>query len=723
MPLQAKRRDLIWVTGITLTALALRLHGIGWGLPEVYEEATPFRVAWEMWGWGANRVFDPNPHFFKYPTLVIDLQFLGQAFLYAALTITGRIASALDFRALYQLDKTPFYLVGRGIIAILGAACVIPTYALARRVAGRAAAIPAGLLVALSAPLIAKSQSIEVDVPLVLFTTCATLFAVRLAETPTFANAALLGLAIGLAASAKYPGIFVASSALIAIALIARKGAAPATVTPEATPPTPRAAAPERSHARRGSKARAREAAAKKAPRPRRPAPPISAPRALIVVLLAIGVAFFVTSPFVILNASAFLRDIGAEREHMRLGHFGSEQGKAWAFYAIDWFTSILGAPLGLASLAGLVYFTAVRRERWALILLGFFAPFVLVIGSWSMKADRYLFPLIPMGAVFGASLVARLVERIGAKPASGWRPALVPIVTVILALPTAIDYVKHERALVSDPRTEAKAWIEANVPVGSMIAMEQLGPALLSPTDLMSWDPDLRYALQTRGYEPKLYAVLPIPMFQVGPARSARFYDPRLYEDADLVIVTGAVRDRYREDRARFKRQLAFYDSLDQRFVKEREFRSRSGAGSDVVVYRNPHRDRPFSRRVPGPVPDLETLDPAPPSGGEQPFYYHLGLGYEAFGFVSHAVECYQRGLGYPAAAGGLYVSLAERAGRCMARQGRKAEALAYLTQIESRAPSRDEAAEVRRVRERIAAGEASPPERTGVNQRSTGE
>jgi len=97
-----------WIAALVALALALRIQGIGAGLPEVYEEAYPFKVAWSMWGWGPGRGIDLNPHWFKYPGLVIDLQFLGQGLLYLLLSVTGGIHSTLDFRVLHQLDKTPF---------------------------------------------------------------------------------------------------------------------------------------------------------------------------------------------------------------------------------------------------------------------------------------------------------------------------------------------------------------------------------------------------------------------------------------------------------------------------------------------------------------------------------------------------------------------------------------------------------------------------------------
>src|SRR5207244_5897414 len=79
------RVPLVVCSAIALAALALRLHGIGWGLPEVFEEAYPFKAAWEMWGWGPQRGLDLNPHFFKYPSLTLYLQFLVQGILYVAM--------------------------------------------------------------------------------------------------------------------------------------------------------------------------------------------------------------------------------------------------------------------------------------------------------------------------------------------------------------------------------------------------------------------------------------------------------------------------------------------------------------------------------------------------------------------------------------------------------------------------------------------------------------
>ena len=225
--------EFVLLAALVAVALALRCYRIGWGLPGIYEEAMPFWKAWNMWGWGPERPFDPNPHFFTYPSLTVYLQFLGQGFLYLVLTALGKIHSTIGFRIQYEIDKTPFILVGRSIGAMIGAATVLPTYFLARRAGGRAAAIPAALLVAMSPLLIARSQLIEVDVPLTFFVTLACLFAVRMNESATRFNCIAAGLAAGLATSSKYPGLIALLPAL-AVASFALSKRAAATIAPSA---------------------------------------------------------------------------------------------------------------------------------------------------------------------------------------------------------------------------------------------------------------------------------------------------------------------------------------------------------------------------------------------------------------------------------------------------------------------------------------------------------
>src|SRR5207249_10666682 len=154
---------------------------------------------------------------------------------------------------LYELDKTPFIIAGRSITAIIGAATVVPIYSLARRAGGPAAAIPAALLVALNPFLIARSQVIEVDMPLTFFVAMTCLCAVRIVETVTPSRAVVAGLRTGLATSSKYPGLMALMPAGIAIVLAGRAKPAPAAAEALAAPAAAIAVAPRRAARRSGA--------------------------------------------------------------------------------------------------------------------------------------------------------------------------------------------------------------------------------------------------------------------------------------------------------------------------------------------------------------------------------------------------------------------------------------------------------------------------------------
>src|SRR2546426_7435703 len=118
-----------------------------------------------MWGWGPQRGLDLNPHFFKYPSLTLYLQFLVQGILYVVMRAGGIISSAPDFRALLAADPTPFYRCGRAVTALFGAATVFPAFELARRAAGLGAAVVAGAAGGVSPPPPAQTPALPAAPP------------------------------------------------------------------------------------------------------------------------------------------------------------------------------------------------------------------------------------------------------------------------------------------------------------------------------------------------------------------------------------------------------------------------------------------------------------------------------------------------------------------------------------------------------------------------------
>jgi 4-amino-4-deoxy-L-arabinose transferase-like glycosyltransferase len=616
---------------LALVALAVRLHSIGWGLPEVYEEAYPFKSAWDMWGWGPGREFSLHPRFFRYPSLTFYLQFIAQAVLFTGMWITGQIHSAIDFRVLYELDKTPFYVTGRTITALFGAATAPLVAVIARRIAlaGGAprdgstfAAVIAGLATALNGPLIAKSQEIEVDVPLTCLVAVAVLIAFRLLERPSLGNSLWMGIVVGLATSTKYTGLIVLIPGVVALLWSTR-------------------ALPRSSRAR------------------------FLVTRTGVLLGAALA-ALLLTSPFLVIDYTAFLRDLTLEREHQELGHFGVAVGSARAYYLSALVSRGLGWPLTLAALGGVLWLAINRLERHAAIVAVTSIVYLVIVGSWSMKAERYLLPILPLLMVLAAAFLARLMFSLPSRWPGAVRRSIAAACALLMLGPLLPGLPEAWARAAPDTRTRARSWIEAHVAPGAFVVTEPYGPVLMSSTRTVEMQPDVVAEIVRRKDRPPLYAVVPLPMFQVKPERSADFYDLELFRDADLFVITGSVRDRHAEDSARFAAQMRFYQTLELDYRRLAEFRSQGGPGPTITLYGPKVARWEFASRD-------SVLGPGRYRGAytssETFFYLRMGMAYEAAGHFDWAAVIYAEGLSHPPGNDILYRRLAQREGHCLLR------------------------------------------------------
>ncbi len=612
--------DIVLAGAFFAAALAVRLHGLGWGETDFYEEATPMWKAWEMSGWGPERSLDPNPRFFHYPSLVFYVQMLGQGILYLILQATGRIESTLDFRVLFAMDRAPFFLTARTVTAVFGAATVAATYVLGRVAAGRAAGVLAALFLLLDPLHVHESQRVEVDVPLAAFATWTLIESILVTRRSGKGASLRAGLALGLAASAKYTGAFLAIPVAVAHFLAAR--------------------------------------------------PPRTRKDALLSLSVAYGaaiLAFALTSPFVILDAGRAWHDLATEREHMTLGHFGGEEKGAVETYAKILTNDALGWPLALIVLAGVVV-AAAQRRTWAWVLGSHVLVTLGILMSWTMVADRYLLFVLPALLVFGAALLARdSPEGAPQRLPRFARTALISAFAgfVLVSFGTSVH---SSRAAPIDARTTAKRWIEARCPTGTFVLVEPRGPDFFDTVEFVRLDSDVRAKVGADLQKRIVLAELQLPMFQVGPERSAPFYDLALYPDADLVMTTSGVRSRYLRDPARFPQQVAFYADLDARFRRVQEFGHDAHGDPDLVLYANPSAGKPFALRdAPIGPKALVRKDGAPPAE-EAYFYFVWGLDYETFGFMDEALCAYRIAQTYPPSREGLSKSLDAAVERCLA-------------------------------------------------------
>lgn len=286
------------------------------------------------------------------------------------------------------------------------------------------AAAGAAVLVALSAVDMRYGIYVTPDALSGMAATLASLGAVLVTREPTRRRYLWTGAAIGLAAAAKYNAATVAVVLVVAHVLTHRR--------------------------------------------------PVADKRPLMEAAGAAIAVFAVVNLGGVLNPVGLVREIGSEGFHYSTGHFGSE-GNSPVFHA-EWLWRSFGLALPLAASSLLARSTAVRRA--AIVLLSFIATYYVFLSLFPVRFARNLLPvsgtIAAAAAIGGVVCAQRLMEVSGRRVLASI--SVVAILVAVLAVPingtlnALADYGQ-------DPWTEARVWIDENIPEGSTIAIEAWTP------------------------------------------------------------------------------------------------------------------------------------------------------------------------------------------------------------------------------------------------------
>lgn len=303
----------IALAAILVLAAVLRVVGIRYGLPLAVldpDEANIVPRAWRM----AHGHLDPG--WYDYPSLLMGLLAPVQAIFDAPSLGAARVVSVA---------------VGLGGVGA--------TWWLGARAYGTRAAIVGSAAVAVSTTHVLYSRVAVTDVLVTLVITC--VLALAMAGRIEWA-----GLAVGLAASAKYPGALAAAPVLVAgwgrWRALGRAG-----------------------------------------------------------VLAAAG--FAATSPFVLVHAGAAWADFSRVQRLARDGWLGFENDPIAPLAYLDRLWEAMG-PLLVVSVVGLLVALG-RRRRSDLVLLTFVGVYWLALMPQQAHFDRYVLPLVPVLAVLAGSI------------------------------------------------------------------------------------------------------------------------------------------------------------------------------------------------------------------------------------------------------------------------------------------------------------------------------
>ncbi|HLF13973.1 MAG TPA: hypothetical protein VI932_03665, partial [Bacteroidota bacterium] len=244
----------------------------------------------------------------------------------------------------------------------------------------------------------------------------------------------------------------------------------------------------------------------------------------------------------------------------------------------------------------------AAKRDRKYYLLLLIPVLYLVMLASWKMRADRYIFPAIPFLLMIAAVGITRSLEAITLRIGSRWKTGIAApasakayaagIVVVLLMIPSFRAVTGYQRtAGLPDTRTAAVEWIGGNAKPGSAIAAGPFGIEL-SKTK---------------------YITLPIQFTAVNSERMTPFYNPEWYKDVDLVVVSDFDYGRYRNEPERFREILGYLDTLRSSWELVRSFEpGDSLTGPAIRLYRYPGEvtDEPFPSQLPGQLlaSELET-------------------------------------------------------------------------------------------------------------------
>ncbi len=423
---------------ILIIAAALRIWGIGWGLPNskhyfsYHPDETTILFA-------AMRVDfftgDFNPGFYNYGSLFIYLTYIATF----AVTVLGLANLSEDtFSKIGEFAK--LYLASRMVAVLLGILTVYLVYALGKRAYGRRTGILAALFMAILPIHVMHSKFMAVDVPATFFVVLALIFTIRITDGHRFRDYLFAGLAAGLAAGTKYNAGLVVLSPIVA------------------------------------------HFASDKA----RPLLRIVSPK-LLGIIAGAAAGFLIGTPGALLYPKPFHRDLNSEMIHVKAGHglVFAHTGSGYIYHITHSLLPGMGLPLLILAGLGLIY-SLRKRSAADLAMLAFLIAYYALIGAAQVRFARYTMPILPILVVLAARVSVDLMRRLFSGRAIARSVGAVTALAIVLVIGYTFAYsMAIDRVFVSaDTRDQAVDWIRQNVPLHSSIGLPAIPWFYTPPID-----------------------------------------------------------------------------------------------------------------------------------------------------------------------------------------------------------------------------------------------
>ncbi len=479
---------------IVLAGLVLRVIGLGFGDPFRYHPDEMKLV------YHAGNLLDYS-HWSKetffllkgYPPLYAFVLAAAFCVYILGLMASGIATSLAAVKVYYYLHPFHFHLVGRWLSLLAGTATIIVLYAAGKRLYSRRTGLWAAAFWAVTFLPVKNAHFGTVDILLTLLTTLSFYYSIRIFREGRQRDYYGAAVFASLAVATKY------NAGLIILPIIA------AHLLQAARPQPPGVGALAVPAPRRAAAALARGRAA-------------LLDRRIWLAGLAAVVSFLIACPLPLLDFKRFWQSVAGTAEFEQTGKLGSggtffsyftgAHSPGYGFFYDNTFAASLGWGVTLLFIAGLLWMLW-RHRREDLLVLIFPLALYAVIGQMNYKAMRHLLPLVP----FLLLIAAELLSCCAAWQSKKRNRLIFKIVIVSLAVvPQFVKSLRYDLALYqTDTRTRMKDVIEATVPAGSRIGMEEFTPPLLSARDLnleiIRRSPDYARVYDVYGLVPKMFA------------------------------------------------------------------------------------------------------------------------------------------------------------------------------------------------------------------------
>jgi hypothetical protein len=415
---------------ILLIGLVLRTWGIGFGLPFAYHFDERFYIN------AAGKIGEGVLSYPPYaPTGLSNIIFICFGIFFVIGKVTGYFESAQAFRDLFFTDPTFFYLIARFINVILGTFSIFLVFWLGKIISNRRVGFLAGILLATNLLHIRDSHFAVPDIAmsaLVIFAVlCSVIYSKSGNRKIFFIGSFIAGLAIAF----KWTALPVFFPILIASFSRVFQSHISKIIYSELV-------------------------------------------KSLILTLTFVVLGFLIGSPQIFLNPKPYIDSAFGQYQLSEKGSFGIWQVdtvSGWVFYG-----KVLSYGMGLTLLifgiAGLVYqvIKVLRdRQRDRLIVLSFPVIYYLLMGSTPHYFLRYILPFLPFITIFIGDLINDISEKVFPNQVQ-WQTISVFLLSSIVIIPQIVSSVALDYLFTKeDTRTNAKYWIENNLPDGTKIAMD----------------------------------------------------------------------------------------------------------------------------------------------------------------------------------------------------------------------------------------------------------